>query len=175
MKLSQPIWPQSLSTPAVLAWATLGPLGRRLPAPGTWGSVAGVLYFVVVFVDRLGPVGTVLFAALGLYLAVAFCGEAELRMGQRDPGEVVLDEFMAIPLCFIGWERLAAPMGGWPPWVVLLAGFGLFRLFDIWKPLGIRKLQDLPGGWGVVLDDVAAALVSCVVLHAGYTAWMRWE
>jgi len=78
-----------------------------------------------------------------------------------------LDEFVAMPLCFLGWQNLtyAVPQR----WIIFLAGFALFRLFDIWKPLGIRKLQYLPAGWGIVVDDVAAALASCVVLHLG--AW----
>jgi len=82
---------------------------------------------------------------------------------------VVLDEFVAIPLVYLGWPSLVAAA---PGWVVLLAGFGLFRLFDILKPLGIRKLQDLPGGWGVVADDVAAALVACAALHAARWVWL---
>ena len=52
------------------------------------------------------------------------------------------------------------------PWLVLLLlGFGLFRFFDIVKPLGIKRIQDLPGGWGVVMDDVIAGIVACVVFH----------
>ena len=49
MRLAQPLWPRGWPTPVVLACATLGPLGRRLPAPGTWGSLAGLLYFALFF------------------------------------------------------------------------------------------------------------------------------
>ena len=111
---------------------------------------------------------TLIFSLPGLYLAVAMCGEAEFRLGRRDPGEVILDEFAAMPLCFLGWPVLARL---WPAWAVFIAGFLLFRLFDIAKPLGIRKLQDLPGGWGIVVDDVAAALAVCAVLHGSAWAW----
>ena len=72
-----------------------------------------------------------------------------------------------MPLCFLGWRGLVGP---WPPWAVFLAGLALFRLFDIWKPLGIRRLQDLPGGWGVVVDDIAAALATCAVMQL--TRWL---
>ena len=175
MKLTQPIWPRLLPSSLVLAFATLGPLGRWRRAPGTWGSAAGLLYFTVFF----WPLGfwpwsawwTLVFSLPGLYLAVALCGEAEFRLGRRDPGEVILDEFTAMPLCFLGWPALARPQGPWPAWTVFIAGFLLFRFFDIAKPLGIRKLQDLPGGWGIVVDDMAAALAACAMLHGAVWAW----
>jgi phosphatidylglycerophosphatase A len=73
-----------------------------------------------------------------------------------------------MPLCFIGWPALL-PVA--PRWAILLAGLALFRLFDITKPFGIDKLQDLPAGWGIVIDDVAAALAACATLHAAAWAW----
>jgi phosphatidylglycerophosphatase A len=161
MTLKQPIWPRFLPSQMVVNFATLGPVGRMGKAPGTWGSVAGLLYFTVFFYG-IGVFGTLLFGAVGIYLAVAMCGEAEFRLGKRDPGEIVLDEFVAIPFCFIAWQHLPV---GIPNWVIFLAGFGLFRLFDIWKPLGISRLQNLPDGWGVVADDIAAAAATCVSLH----------
>jgi len=145
MRLPQPVWPRFLPTDKVLACATLGPIGRKLKAPGTWGSVAGLLYFTVVFYP-MSLIGSLLLSALGAYVAVAICGEAEFRLGRRDPGEVILDEFVAMPLCFLGWPLLVASA---PPWAVFLTGFALFRLFDITKPFRISRLQDLPGGWGV--------------------------
>lgn len=167
MKLQQPLWPRFLPTRTVINCATLGALGQRLPAPGTWGSVAGLLYFVVFFYS-LGLFGTVVLSVIGIYFAVALCGEAELRMGRKDPGEVILDEFVAMPLCFLGWFQLVHIF---PPWVVAVLGFGLFRVFDITKPFGIARLQHLVGGWGVVIDDVAAALATCVVLHLAAALW----
>jgi len=168
MRLEQPIWPRFLPSEAVLACATLGPVGRRLPAPGTWGSVAGLMYFTVVFYP-MGIVGTLFFTAVASYGAVALCGEAEFRLGRKDPGEVILDEFVAMPLCFLWWPALVGPL---PVWAVFLAGLGLFRLFDIAKPFGIHRLQDLPGGWGIVVDDLAAALAACLTMHAAKWAWL---
>lgn len=166
MRLSQPVWPRLLPRRWVIDLATLGPVGRRLPAPGTWGSLAGLLYFAVFF--QRASIGEILVGtAVGGYLAVAFCGEAEVRLGKKDPGEVILDEVVAIPLCFLGWRSLA---GSFPPWAVMVAGFGLFRFFDILKPLGISRLQSLPAGWGVVVDDLGAALAACATLHVG--AWI---
>jgi phosphatidylglycerophosphatase A len=174
MKLSQPAWPRSLSTQFVLGWATLGPVGRRLPAPGTWGSVAGLLYFAVVFVDRCGTAGNLFFSAVGGAFAVGICGEAEIRLGRKDPGAIILDEFVAMPLCFLGWETLPSPLPFWSLFL-FLGGLGLFRFYDIAKPFGISRLQDLEGGWGVVLDDTAAALAACATMHAAAWAWVAFR
>jgi len=166
MRLSQPRWPQFLPRRWVVASATLGPVGRRLPAPGTWGSLLGLLYFSIFF-QRAGTGAVMVATAIGAYLAVGLCGEAERYLEKKDPGEIILDEFIAIPLCFLGWHswlRLA------PPWALLIAGFGLFRFYDIIKPLGIARLQSLPDGWGVVVDDLAAALATCATLHV--CAWL---
>jgi phosphatidylglycerophosphatase A len=83
---------------------------------------------------------------------------------------VILDEFVVMPLCFLDWRMLVDPL---PQWAVFLTGFALFRFFDILKPFGIRRLQDLPGGWGVVMDDVAAALASCAVMHIAQRLWLH--
>lgn len=169
MRLTPPRWSRALPTWLVVAAATLGPLGRKLPAPGTWGALAGLLYFAGFF-SRATLGENLLASALGAYLAVALCGEAEVRLGEKDPGKVILDEFIVMPLCFLGWRDLSGHLSFA---VVLLAGFGLFRFFDIVKPLGIGRLQRLPGGWGVVADDVAAALAACATLHAGAWVWAR--
>lgn len=169
MRLAQPFWSRALPTALVTGCATLGPLGRRMPAPGTWGSLAGILYFAVCF--QRASIGATLVASLvGAYLAVGICGEAEIRLRKKDPGEVILDEVIVMPLCYLGWRTLPGTI---PTWVILAAGFALFRLFDIAKPLGISRLQKLPGGWGVVADDVAAALVACGTLHVGAWGWSR--
>ncbi|MBC2596420.1 phosphatidylglycerophosphatase A [Ruficoccus amylovorans] len=158
-------WVKLLPTSVVVNVATLGPLGTRFKAPGTIGSVAGVVGYTLLF-HYAGPLAYLILLALFIYAAIGFCGEAEVRMRKRDPGEVILDEFVAIPVCFIGLQGVIAGLGGWA-WTLLLAGFALFRLFDITKPFGISKLQDLPGGYGVVADDIAAAIVTCVLLHIG--------
>lgn len=156
-------WTAFLSSSLVNNLATLGPLGFWGKAPGTVGSVAGILWYTAAF-HYLSPLGYVLLLAASLYFAVAICGEAEDRMFKRDPGEIILDEFVSMPVCFIGLQQAITYLGVWA-WLVLLAGFGLFRFFDILKPLGIKSLQSKPGGWGVVADDVAAALATCIVLH----------
>ena len=161
MRLPEPVWPRRLPPDLVRDLATLGPIGMRLPAPGTWGSLVGVLIHLAL-VRTLGPTASLSFAGMGAAAAVGLCGQAEVILGRTDPGEVILDEVVAMPLCFAGMD----PSGGALGWAgAALAGFLLFRFFDILKPLGIRRLQALPGGWGVVVDDLAAALAACVALH----------
>lgn len=167
MRLGQPRWASLLPARFVTECATLGPLGRRLPAPGTWGSLAGLACFAI-FLPRASAGLILAVTAVAGYLAVGFCGEAERILGKSDPGEVILDEFVVMPLCLLGWRSLA---GSPAFWVAAVAAFALFRLFDITKPFGISRLQDLPGGWGVVADDVAAALAACATLHLGAWAW----
>lgn len=158
------IWTRALSTSLVVGLATLGPVGRAKKAPGTWGSVAGLGLYAVCFHNT--PLLAFILLALGFaYLAVAFCDAAEQRLQMRDPGMIVLDECVAVPLVFFGMgghNGLIVQHGGWP---VLLLGFLLFRLFDILKPFGISRLQNLPGGLGCVADDLAAGVASCIVLH----------
>lgn len=157
---------------ACTAIATLGPLGTRLPAPGTWGSGAGLLLYLLVFA-RVNKAGEWI-AFLGMFtalaiLAIAICTVAEKHLGKTDPREIILDEFIAMPLIFIGTETTNFLNAHNPhAWRWFLAGFVLFRILDVNKPLGIRKLQSLPGGAGVVADDIAAALASCLALHALY-------
>jgi phosphatidylglycerophosphatase A len=169
MFFRQPIWPRFIPSGIVLAIARVGPCGRARHAPGTWGSLAGLLWQLLVFHYLSLPVA-ILFCLLTLWLSVAFCGEAEFRLGERDPGQIVLDEFVAMPLCFLGWPSMARSLPDWAaPWGIYVAAFALFRFYDITKPLGIARLQNLPGGWGVTLDDTAAALATCATLHLA--AW----
>jgi phosphatidylglycerophosphatase A len=141
--------------------ATVFHLGRIGPAPGTLGALAGTVFFALALQNASPSVRfwTILFL---LFAGVLFSGEAERRMGKRDPGCVIIDEFAVMPIVFLG---MATPSGVWANLAMLAAGFGLFRVFDIAKPFGIDRIQDLPGGIGIMADDVVAALYSCAVLH----------
>jgi phosphatidylglycerophosphatase A len=168
MGAGEPKWLRWLPAKLVVGLATLGPVGMKLRAPGTWGSLAGLLYFTVFFRHVRWEVNFA-WSVLAAFLAVGLTGEAARRMGRSDPGEVILDEFVVMPLVFLGWRTGGA--GGWPEWAMLLAGFGLFRLYDILKPFGISRLQRWPGGWGIVADDFVAALAACGTLHLAAWLW----
>ena len=156
-------------------------VGRIPVAPGTFGSVAGVLWFGLL----LGTGNLWLFAAgtvAALALSVWLCGAAEETLGQKDPGSVVLDEIAAMPGCFWGWVAILVWKTGAMPgsadffsartWPLTLGVFAAFRFFDVVKPWPVHQSQSLRGGWGVTIDDVLAAVyVNLVVLlvYAGKT------
>jgi phosphatidylglycerophosphatase A len=142
-------------------------IGRVPFGPGTFGSLVGLVWLALLV--RLGTLtGFCLGLAIGIALSVVLCDAAERITGRKDPGSVVLDEIVAVPICFLPWilvlhERLGTMPhpefflrgGHWWITAVLVA---LFRLFDIWKPWPIRPSQKLPGGWGVTVDDCLAAI-----------------
>jgi phosphatidylglycerophosphatase A len=107
-------------------------------------------------------------------LSIWLCGEGERILQQKDPGSVVLDEIIAIPICFTGWMALVYfQKHQWPGphfffvehWFSTVIVFALFRLFDVRKPWPVYQSQSLPGGWGITVDDVLAAIyVSLVML-----------
>ena len=157
-----------MSQTAARLLATVGGLGDRFPAPGTTvGSLAAAaLFAALVLLGRLParPVAAAGLAAL-VPLAVWACGAEAARRGIPDPGPVVLDEvagqWLALSLLAIAGSRALRPHH-------LVVSFLLFRFFDILKPWPIRRLERLPGGWGIVADDLgaglAAGLVQLVVL-----------
>ena len=156
-------WTRLLPSPVVQNIATLGPLGFLGKAPGTLGSIAGMLWFTTIFL-HLSLVGFLIFLSFTVYLATEICGQAVDRMLKRDPPEIILDEFVAMPLCYLGLQPY---LYTGPAWIYMLAGFILFRIFDIIKPLGIKKLQNLPGGLGIVSDDIGSAIATSLTLHIG--------
>jgi phosphatidylglycerophosphatase A len=118
-------------------------------APGTVGSVVGVALWWIA------PQGDWIVFSASCLVAVWCAGEAARLFQHPDPACVVIDEIVAVPVALAG-------VHGW--WLAL--AFGLFRLFDVWKPWPIRQSQKLPGGWGIVVDDLLAAAAACGVTHA---------
>src|SRR5262245_7450969 len=141
------------------ALATLGPVGYLPLAPATWASA--VVALVGWFLPAPSLPIAIVAIAVGALAAVALCGEAEQSLG-HDARPIVPDELIVRSIALIG------VLHAWPAFV---AAFALFRLFDIWKPLGVRRAQELPGGWGVVMDDLMAGVLSCAVLQLGLRAW----
>ena len=154
-------------------------VGRIPVAPGTFGSVVGVAWFALLLLTGklwLFAAGTL----AGVALSVWLCGVGEELLGKKDPQSVVLDEIAAIPVCFLGWVAvLAVKNGALPPlgvffsaygWLLTLGVFALFRFFDVLKPWPVWQSQSLPGGWGVAIDDVLAAVyvnLAVLLVYAG--------
>ena len=149
-------------------------LGRIRVAPGTFGSLAGMLWFILLASLSSAP----LFAAgavLAISVSVWLTGDAERILQSKDPSSVVLDEIVAVPACFVSWMLIvwilkgplarpgssSAPNDGWRHWES--SGVPLLR-----HPQAVASAtgQSLPGGYGIVFDDLAAAAYVnlCVVL-----------
>ncbi|MDR2845582.1 MAG: phosphatidylglycerophosphatase A, partial [Puniceicoccales bacterium] len=121
------------------ALATLGPLGTRMPAPGTWGSFAGLLLYAVglrYFNDAAHWPTFLAVAVVLVIVSVAVCTIAEKHLNKKDPGEIILDEVVAMPLVYIGAEGFIRDAS--QPWAWVIVGFVLFRIFDVAKPFGIK-------------------------------------
>lgn len=126
-------------------------------APATAGSAAAlILYWALPF---QGEGDSIWFFVMIAATTVAgiWAAETVSTPSNPDPKRVVIDEWVGV------WVTVAfLPT----TWAWLLAGFLLFRLLDILKPLGIRKLEKIHGGFGIMLDDIAAGVVGAVILNA---------
>jgi len=142
------------TTPWAWTVATFFGAGYGKPGPGTWGSVAAVLVWAA-FAFTLHPSTLTLTLALTLAIAVATAIGVPAstivarESGREDPQFVVIDEVAGQWIAL-----LACPIDWYHPLIAVV----LFRLFDITKPFPARQLESLPGGWGIVFDDVAAGL-----------------
>jgi len=131
-------------------------VGKFPRLPGTMGSAAAVL--LVCLLRSLGAsVITELYCIVILLLAGVICANQMIKASNHeDPQQFVLDEVLGIFVTF-----LMVPID----LMHAILGFALFRLFDIWKPFPIRRLEKLPGGWGVMMDDVVAGAFANVLLR----------
>lgn len=154
-------------TPWAWTAATFFGAGFGKPGPGTWGSVAAaLLWLLVMSTAHLSTTQTALVSVAGALLALIIGIPAativERESGREDPGHVVLDEVCG------QWIALAAAPAGWAH--VLLAVL-LFRAFDILKPWPARPLEQLRGGAGIMLDDVAAGIYALIVFLVIHRWW----
>jgi len=125
-------------------------------APGTWGSIPGLA--IAWAMERVAGAWGVAAAAAVFALAGTWAADRTARrLGAKDPGLIVVDEIAGqlVTLLFL------------PPTPrVLIAGFFLFRALDIWKPWPARRLEGLPGGSGIMADDLMVGLYANLILHA---------
>jgi phosphatidylglycerophosphatase A len=130
--------------------------GYAPKAPGTAGSLAGLLIAIALGNAGYGRgallVATAIILAPGIWSASVVARET----GRTDPQIVVVDEVIG------QWITLAGATAF--NWRTYLAAFALFRLLDVWKPAPARQLERLPGGWGIVADDVTAGLYGALAI-----------
>lgn len=157
----------SRSAPFTMLAATGLGVGFIPLAPGTWGSILAAIgiWFMYLLPDplalELNLVLLLLFFPLSWYTA----GKAASLNADKDPSYVVIDEIYGMLVC-----SAIAPMNLY----YVIAGFALFRLFDISKPFPVRNLEKLPGGLGIVADDIMAGIYAGAILlifHYIYNAF----
>jgi phosphatidylglycerophosphatase A len=151
--------PQSAAPLWAMLVATFFGSGRLKPAPGTWGSLATVIVWALAS-SRI-PVAnrtwaTIIAAAAVTLIGIPAATRVARASGLKDPQFIVIDEVAGQLVALI-----AVPLG----WKTFLAGFILFRVFDIWKPFPIRRLERLPEGTGIVVDDLGAGLYALAAMH----------
>lgn len=135
-------------------------------APGTWGAAEAILLLVPFQWMTISPIPPLSVQAfLNLFLVLVIIGftwigvkaiDALENEWGEDPKQVVIDEMVGVWIAVLGFA--ITPFH-------LITGFALFRFFDIAKPLGIRQLEAIKGGWGVMLDDVLAGVYANVSLQ----------
>ena len=145
------------------AWVvgTFFGIGYMKPGPGTYASVATVvLWWGAAHLLHIGPhnLSALTFLAMILVTAIGVPASTKVAIeaGRKDPGFVVIDEVAG---------QLFALLALSPTWVHGLLALVLFRLFDIFKPWPIRKVEKLEGGWGIMMDDVLAGFFAHLVLQ----------
>lgn len=166
--------PPTLSKIGEALLTTFG-LGKLRPAPGTWGSLPPVAAAWLLIVAGLGPDQTlvhwliyngVLLAILIVFSAacVVFGDAAEARFGKKDPGQICADETagQCLPLMLLPAHVAASPSA---TIATLGLAFIAFRVMDIIKPWPAFRLQKVPAGWGVLLDDLAAGIQAAIVVQ----------
>jgi len=130
----------------------------RLPiAPGTWGAALATLIVWPMTALPIPVIQLILSLLIVVFLWIGVKGSDTMtEEWGKDPKQTVIDEMIGL------WITV---LGGPFTWPYLLAGFLLFRLFDIAKPFGIRQLERLDKGWGVMLDDVLAGVYANIVIQ----------
>ncbi len=153
----------ALAPPPAAAWArlvsTFFGVGHLKPGPGTWASLATMAIWGAVAtwlpVRLNAPIAAAIVAGVSA-VGIPAASRVARASGKEDPSQVVIDEVAGQMLTLIH-----AP----PGWKAMLAGLILFRAFDIVKPPPLRRLEKLPGGFGIVADDLGAGLYAFAVMQ----------
>jgi len=143
--------------------ATVCFVGYVPVAPGTAGSLVATLAFILM--PTYLPHVPFTIGSFALFLLAVWAADRSAGVARPDPSEVVIDEVMGMVVA-IAYLPLTP--------LVLIGSFALFRVFDIAKPFPVRQFEKLPGGWGIVMDDVIAGVYANAALRAGMFLWERY-
>lgn len=134
--------------------------GLLKPAPGTWGTLSAIpIYWGLAVYLELSFSMYLLVTALAFVVGVYLCGKTASDVGEHDHGAIVWDEIVGYLITMIALS---------PTTINIVAGFILFRFFDILKPWPIRAIdRKVHGGLGIMLDDVLAGIAAWLVLQLG--------
>lgn len=143
---------------AAWRWATWFGCGYSPKAPGTVGSLGAFVIAAPLLALGMPWWGWIVLAVAALYPSIRVSSIVAAESGRKDPQFVVIDEVVGQWITLAGISKVT-----W--WNALLA-FGLFRLFDIWKPWPVRNFERLPRGAGIVMDDIMAGIYAALVLFA---------
>lgn len=148
----------------ILGFCRLWKAGLSPIMPGTCGTAVACLLAPWLFLP-LSPWGRIALLVILFVLGGLAASRAEVLLGRTDPDEVVIDELVGVWLVLLPFAYEAKGF----PWPLLLVAFILFRIFDIAKPGPVRAAERwLPGGWGVMLDDVVAGFLAMLCLCVVY-------
>lgn len=132
-------------------------------APGTWGTIAAIPIYLLL--QNLAVIPYIIIVLLASLVGIWLCDVTEKATGIHDDSRIVWDE-----ICGYLLTMLAAPKG----WMWIIIGFVLFRIFDIWKPWPIRWVdKHAPGGLGVMVDDLLAAIYALMLIQAFFYLFFR--
>jgi phosphatidylglycerophosphatase A len=137
----------------VTAFVTFLGVGFVPIAPGTAATAAGI---GVVFLLQSSMLAYMTVMGMLLVAAIPACTYLEKRLNQKDPGIIVIDEVVGVMIALWGLPLT---------WPIAIIGFFLFRAFDMFKIYPINRFEALPGGWGIMLDDVMAGVYTNIALH----------
>ncbi|MCC6678227.1 MAG: phosphatidylglycerophosphatase A [Phycisphaerales bacterium] len=154
-----------------LNWITVWGLGHLRPASGTWGSLPAWLAAAALVAAGISPAehawvyrGVMLLVLVVFSAACIVQGDrAEARFNKKDPGQVVADEMAGMALTLVMLPA-AGMTGGGRAVFTLIYAFLAFRIMDIVKPWPAGAVQRVPGGWGILLDDLIAGLYAGLLI-----------
>ena len=133
-------------------------------APGTMGALVATIMWIIasLFICYATlQIATIIGIIIFTLISIRPINRLEKVWGE-DPSKVVVDEMVGVWICLLAVPQ--TELLSLRYWIYTIIAFALIRLFDIWKPLYIRKMEDLQGGWGVMMDDILAGIYGAIVI-----------